>query len=187
MAKTMKRQTVIAKAIQFDPDGRATGVKFGFPDKSVRLVELDNLHSLTQWHAMAHGIAQKVGDAAAMSRNEAGQSASVADKVAAAIEVIERISDPSEYRWNAEKTGGGAESYLFKALCRLYDGEHGKPARTPERLREWLDGLDDKAKKALAVKNSIIAGLIADIRAESVEDTDEPDLSELDEDDDTEE
>lgn len=178
MAKTMKRLTVIAKAIQFT-DGVASAVNFTFPDKTVRQVRLAELHALTYAHAAAHGIAQKVGDAAAMSKNpETGTSASIADKVAAATEVLDRITDASAYRWNAERTGGGGESYLFRALCRLYDGEHDKPAKTADEVKTWMGKWTEKQLRAMAVKNPTIAGLIAEIRLEAVEDEDCPDIDE---------
>lgn len=173
--KTPKRATVVDKTIRTDSAGIAYAVDFVFPtmkDKS-RSVNLKSLSAEIFAYAAAHGIAQKVGDAAAMQRNkETGLAASDSDKVNACIEVIDRLLGG---QWNADREGGGNESLLFKALCRMYDGK-----RTPEQIKEFLAKKSDAEKVALATKNPEIAALIAEIRAEKVADIEAPDLSELD-------
>lgn len=130
--------------------------------------------------ATLHGLKQKLVDAAAISRNpETGKPASVQDKFEAVNAVYERLIGG---QWNATREGGGAGGgLLFAALCRMYDGK-----KTPEALREYLDGKTDAEKTALR-KNPRVAAVIEEIRAERGKgngvDTDEL-LSELDDDSD---
>jgi hypothetical protein len=109
-------------------------------------------------HAIGHGLKQKLVDAAAISRDpETGRAASIDTKFEAVREVFDRLFVGD---WNKRREGGGnAGGLLFQALCRKYD------RKTPEQIKEWLDGKDDKAKAALR-KNPDIAKIIDDIRAE---------------------
>jgi len=111
-------------------------------------------------YAMMHGLKQKLVDAAAISRNtDTGRAASIDDKYEAVAEVHARLLSG---QWNKTREGGGATGgLLFRALCRMYDGK-----KTPEALREFLDGKTDAEKAALR-KNSKVAAIIEAIRAES--------------------
>lgn len=123
------------------------------------------LHSLTPEilaQAALHGLKQKLVDAAAISRNpDTGKPASPDDKWAAVMEVYERITSPGG-TWNKTREGGagGSGGLLFRALVRMY------PAKTPDALREYLDGKTDAEKTALR-KNPKVAAVIDEIRAES--------------------
>lgn len=177
-ANETKRANVISKTVLRAEDQTAMAVKIavnGAPNLKPMIVTLENLHPIILMEAAAHGISQKIGDAAAISRNpDNGQSATVQDKYEAMLEVFNRITadDPS---WNAIREGGGAGSLLFKALCRI------KPKATPESIKTWLDAKSDDEKKALR-KNPAIIKAMAEIQAENVDpniDTDEL-LDELD-------
>lgn len=112
--------------------------------------------------AIMHGLKQKLVDAAAISRNtETGRSASVADKFDAVKEVYDRLLSGE---WNKRREGGAGASggLLFRALCRMYDGK-----KTQEDIKAFLDAKTDAEKAALR-KNSKVAAIIEEIRAESV-------------------
>lgn len=111
--------------------------------------------------AVMHGLKQKLVDAAAISRNtETGRAASVADKYDAVREVYDRLLSGE---WNKRREGGagGSGGLLFRALCRMYDGK-----KTPDDIRAFLDAKTDAEKAALR-KNSKVAAIIEEIRAES--------------------
>lgn len=112
-------------------------------------------------HALMHGLKQKLVDAAAISRNtETGRAASVADKFDAVKEVYDRLLSGE---WNKRREGGAGTSggLLFRALCRMYDGK-----KTPEDIKAFLEAKTDAEKAALR-KNSKVATIIEEIRAES--------------------
>lgn len=112
--------------------------------------------------ALMHGLKQKVGDAAAISRNpETGRSASTDDKFDAMVEVVKRLELD---HWNKPRESGdgaGAGGLLFKALCRV------KTDKTPAEVKAYLDGRSKEEQAALR-KVPVIAAAIDAIRAESV-------------------
>lgn len=111
--------------------------------------------------AIMHGLKQKLVDAAAISRStETGRAASVADKFEAVKEVYDRLLSGE---WNKRREGGAGASggLLFRALCRMYDGK-----KTADDIRAFLDAKTDAEKAALR-KNSKVAAIIEEIRAES--------------------
>lgn len=111
--------------------------------------------------AIMHGLKQKLVDAAAISRNtETGRAASVADKFDAVKEVYDRLLSGE---WNKRREGGAGASggLLFRALCRMYDGK-----KTADDIKAFLEAKTDAEKAALR-KNSKVAAIIEEIRAES--------------------
>jgi len=111
--------------------------------------------------ATLHGLKQKLGDAAAISRNpDTGRSASLDDKIAAVREVFDRITAP-DGTWNKVREGGdgsGNGGLLFRALCNIYAGK-----RTPEQITAFLTGKSDAEKAALR-KTAQVAAEIERIR-----------------------
>lgn len=111
--------------------------------------------------AIMHGLKQKVGDAAAISRNpETGRSASTDDKFDAMVEVVKRLELD---HWNKPREAGegaGAGGLLFKALCRV------KADKTPAEVKAYLDGRTKEEQAALR-KVPVIAAAIDAIRVES--------------------
>ena len=124
---------------------------------------------------MAHGLSQKLGDGTAIGRDpDTGRSATISDKWNALVEVYSRLLGGE---WNAVREGGGnAGGLLYRALLRYFADK-----RTPEQVREWLNGKTDAEKAALR-KNAKIAKIILDIQAEGADDTIDTDemLDELD-------
>ena len=119
------------------------------------------LHDLTpEILAMAalHGLKQKLGDAAAISRNTStGKSATVADKREAVVEVYERLL---RGEWNKANRGGVAGNLLLQALTRMYEGR-----KTEEQLAGWLAERTDKELADLK-KQPRVAAIMNEIRAE---------------------
>ena len=123
-------------------------------------------------HAIAHGLKQKLVDAAAISRDPAtGRAAGIDVKFHAVQEVYNRLLTGG---WNKRREGGGSTGgLLFRALCIMYEGR-----KTADQLREFLADKSDKEKAALR-KNPKVAKIIDDLRAEEGEDTEDL-LAELD-------
>jgi len=72
-------------------------------------------------YAACHGIKQKIGDAAAQSRDPlTGKSASPAQKLAAIQKVVDRLENGGN--WNGVSGGSGSAdiTMLIKALTELY-------------------------------------------------------------------
>jgi hypothetical protein len=119
--------------------------------------------------ATAHGLKQKLVDAAAISRNpDTGATANIEDKYNAVYEVYQRLL---KGEWNKNREGGGGTvgGLLFRALCQLYE------RKTPEQIREFLDGKTKSEQAALRI-NPKIAAIINAIQAERVSDVDSDDL-----------
>lgn len=130
-------------------------------------------------HALAHGLKQKLVDAAAISRDPAnGRAADINVKYHAVNEVFQRLMTGD---WNKRREGGGnTGGLLFRALCEMYEGR-----KTPEQIKQFLTDKSDKDKAALR-KNPKVAEIIERLRAEAAKDDgSEPDdlLAELEMDD----
>lgn len=108
--------------------------------------------------AALHGLKQKLGDAAAISRSPAtGKSATVADKREAVVEVYERLL---RGEWNKTNRGGGSGNLLLQALVRMYEGR-----KSEEQLSSWLGERTEKELADLR-KQPRVAAIMNEIRAE---------------------
>lgn len=120
-------------------------------------IDADTLTTEVRHTAMMHGLKQKIGDAAAMSRNpETGASATLADKVAAMRAVSDRLQAG---QWNAERGTGGEGGLLVRALMQL----------SPDKTRAEVEATIEKwttAEQAAVRKNPKVAAIIAAIQAE---------------------
>lgn len=114
--------------------------------------------------AMMHGLKQKIGDAAAISRDtETGRSATTGDKFDAMREVFERLVAGQWNKTREAGEGGGAGGLLFKALCKV------KADKTPAEVRAYLEGRTKEEQAALR-KVPAIAEAIEAIRAANAKD-----------------
>ena len=108
--------------------------------------------------ALMHGLKQKLGDAAAISRNpETGRSATTGDKLAAIEEVRERLLAGS---WNKTREAGehtGAGGLLFKALCIV------RKDKTADEIRAYIASRT-KEEQAAMRKVPAVAEAIEKIR-----------------------
>jgi hypothetical protein len=158
-----KRPTIEA-TINMPEDGGAPMLALTFIDGRSLILDTANLTDAIKQHAMMHGLKQKLVDAAAISRDpETGRAATVDTKFKAVEEVYERVLAGE---WNKRREGGagGSGGLLFRALCRKYADR-----KTPEQLREWLDGKSD-AQQAAMRKDPEIARIIEEIRTEKGDD-----------------
>lgn len=121
------------------------------------LIDPARLSSEVLRYATLHGLKQKLVDAAAISRDpETGRSATVADKLAAVQDVLDRLLAGE---WNKRRESGPTGGVLLRALMRL------QPAKSREDLVEWL-GTKSDAEKAALRRNPKVAAIIAEIQAE---------------------
>lgn len=98
------------------------------------VVPYNRLSAEIQRSAMVHGLAQKLGDAAAMSRNPAnGQPATNADKYKAIKAVYDNIMAG---RWNL--TAGGVANHALTAERVTVLGKMFK--LTDEQVTQWAKG-----------------------------------------------
>lgn len=127
-------------------------------------IDADALSPEIRHAAMMHGLKQKLGDAAAMSRNpDTGRSATTEDKISAINEVAERLHAGQWNKTREAGEGGGAGGLLFKALCKI------KADKTPAEIRAYLDGLT-KEQQAAVRKVPAVAAAIEEIRAAQARD-----------------
>lgn len=111
--------------------------------------------------AVMHGLKQKIGDAAAISRNpETGRPVTTNEKFDAMAEVLNRLMSGAWNKPRESGDGAGAGGLLFKALCRV------KSDKTPAEVKAYLDGRSKDEQAALR-KVPVIAAAIDAIRAES--------------------
>lgn len=140
-----------------------TGTRLVFTGNNGRelSVSVDQLADDIRTQAMMHGLKQKIGDAAAISRNpETGRSATTDDKFDAMSEVLNRLLSG---QWNKTRESGDGGGLLFKALCRV------KADKTPAEVRVYLDGRTKEEQAALR-KVPAIASAIETIKAENAKD-----------------
>lgn len=159
MADTTETKKPAAVAAQFVlREGVPAGLTFTFGDGRAPVT----LTALPDWAnpwALWHGVKQKCVDAAAISRNpETGASATIADKAAAVMAMIARLTDP-EGDWNKAREGGGSDGLLLAALCRL------QPGKTKAEHAAWLE-TKSPAEQAALRRNAKVAPIIEAIRAE---------------------
>lgn len=112
--------TMTAAFVGYDDEGTRLGPVNGVEPVVFNRTEMspDNIEA-----AFRHGIEQKIGDAAALSRDtKSGKSASLADKRAEMIAVAERIASPAG-EWNAKGGRGpvSVESLIAKLAAMGYD------------------------------------------------------------------
>lgn len=141
-----------------------TIVTFTTADGATTSLDAMSLTAELREAAMMHGLKQKMGDAAAISRNpETGRSATTADKLAAIEEVRERLLSGAWNKGRAVGDGAGPGGLLFKALCRV------KADKTPAEVKTYLDGRSKEEQAALR-KVPAIASAIEAIKAENAKD-----------------
>lgn len=128
-------------------------------------IRMNDLPDDTFRYAAVHGITQKLVDKAAMSRDpDTGKAATVEEKWAAVAAEAKRLLAGGP--WNLAREAGPKGGILFAALCRMYGD-----TKTPEAIREWLDG-KTKAEQAALRTNPKVRSHIDAIEAERGRDVD---------------
>ena len=163
----MTNATAKIPAIKSTTNADHSVLELEFAHGQVITLYIDGLNDDITAQATAHGLKQKLVDAAAISRNPlTGQSATIEDKYEAVKAVFDRITDFENGTWNAVREGGNiVGGLLLKALVRLYDGR-----KTVDELKEFLTDKTDAEKSALR-KNAKIAAIILEIQAEKAEES----------------
>lgn len=127
-------------------------------------VSIEQLDDAIRAQAMMHGLKQKIGDAAAISRNpDTGRSATTDDKFDAMAEVLNRLLAGQWNKTREAGEGSGAGGLLFKALCRI------KADKTPAEVRAYLEARTKEEQAALR-KVPAIATAIEEIKAAQAKD-----------------
>lgn len=127
-------------------------------------VSATDLSDDVRMQALMHGLKQKIGDAAAISRNpDTGRSATTDDKFDAMSEVLNRLLSGQWNKTREAGDGAGAGGLLFKALCKV------KADKTPAEVRAYLEGRTKEEQAALR-KVPAIAAAIEEIKAASAKD-----------------
>ena len=156
-AKQTKRPAIMVDVQIGETDGTLTFDVDGVGKLKLRPADLS---IDIQRRATYHGLEQKVRDAAAIGYTQKDGTVrrpSNREKFDAMRDVIETLQSGE---WNRRKEGVSDGGLLFEALCRLYVGK-----KTPDDIRAWLDGKDEKTKASLR-RNSKVAEMIATVRAE---------------------
>lgn len=151
-------QSVIETTIMRTPNEVAVAVRFLFLNGETFTIDLSDLAPHLMAEAMAHGLKQKIGDAAAIARNpETGRSATVGDKFAACMAIYNRLT--VDQRWNAERgEGSGTGGLLLRALAQF-------AGQTIAQIKPAYDAYTDEQKAALR-RNPKIAAIIATLKPE---------------------
>jgi hypothetical protein len=150
-------EIMMAKIVQTtvvrDPAGQPVAVQFVTPEGTIK-VQFAQLTPEMLAEAAAHGIKQKVGDAAAIERDEAtGKSATAKDKFDAMRAVADSIV---EGVWN-RRGGGDGVSDLIAALVEV-------TKQPMEAVRAFVEGMSEDERKAM-FKDPSVAPVIATIKA----------------------
>ena len=137
-------------------------MRIDFSNGQTIRVNILELSDSIKAQALAHGLKQKLVDAAAISRDAlTGRSATIEDKFEAVETVYNRLLTGE---WNATREGGSINGgILFRALVDLYAGR-----KTPEEIKAFLDDKSPTEKAALR-KNEKVAGIILEMQAKAAE------------------
>ena len=123
-------------------------------------VHLDRLSQANQRYAALHGIKQRVGDAAALSRDtETGLPATESAKFEAMRRVADHLQSGSE-EWDLRTAGEPKGGMLFTALQRAY------PAKSADDLRAFIKARS-KAEQAALLASAALKPHVDAIRAEA--------------------
>lgn len=141
--------------------GNVGGLRLTFSHGQVLEVRASQLTNTIMEMAIWHGLKQKLVDAAAISRDpETGRAATIETKYQAVREVYDRLLAG---QWNKVRGEGGSAvggGLLYRALVRMYAGKKDEDA-----IKAFLAAKTDAEKAALR-KNSKVAAIIEEIKAE---------------------
>lgn len=154
----MKRANAVIATEPLVVDGATIGIQFTVKDAGSFILEFNRCSDAIMTHAAYHGLVQRISDAAAISRDPTnGAAATPREKAEAMVKLIDHYHSGTA-EWSRVREAGPKGGFLFEALCRLYAD------KTPEAIRTWLNGLDDKQQAALR-EDETVAPVIAAIKA----------------------
>ncbi len=127
-----------------------TGVTFKVKDQGTLRVSFANLSGAVRDRALAHGIVQRVVDAAALSRDEkSGKSASALEKFTAMKEIVDHLMSGTENWTLSRESESPHVNLLTQCLSEIY------PERGEDKIRTWVKKLSASDRKALLVSEKI--------------------------------
>jgi hypothetical protein len=135
-----------------------------FADGQTAVIDTKQLDENIRATAMMHGLNAKLVDAAAIGRDSVtGKSASLAEKKAAVLEIVERLTgeNPS---WNKIREGAGNGGVNNGLLLRAIMEVSGK---TYEETRTFLLNLSPEQKAAIRARERV-ANVIARMQREKL-------------------
>lgn len=155
------KNAIVTATVKRDEKGYVRELVLDFSTNERLVVDLMKVDDRIINEAIAHGLKQKLVDAAAISRDPAnGRSATPETKFKAVKAVYDRLTGPNP-SWNATTRAagsGGTGGLLAQALLALY------PKQTAESVAEFLKKKTDEEKAALR-KSAKVAEQIALIQA----------------------
>lgn len=127
-----------------------TGVTFTVKDQGKLRVSFSNLSRAVKDRALAHGIVQRVVDAAALSRDgTSGKSATPQQKYLAMKEIVDHLMSGTENWTLAREQESPFVSLLTICLMEVY------PERSEEQIREWVKKRSAAERKAMLASSKI--------------------------------
>lgn len=127
-----------------------TGVTFAVKDQPKLRVSFANLSAAVRDRALAHGIVQRVIDAAALSRDgKSGKSATPVEKWTAMKEIVDHLMSGTDQWSLAREQESPFVSLLTQCLCEIY------PERTEEQVREWVKKRSAAERKAMLASEKV--------------------------------
>lgn len=156
MQTKLKSNSIITHTV----DDEGSAITFHVRGAGDVTLRLDALHAAIMNRAAVHGLIQRISDAAALSRDsETGQPATPQDKLEAMARLVAHYMSGTD-QWSRVAAGAPKGGLLFKALCRMYEGD-----KTPDEIREFIDGLSDKEQSGLR-RDEEVSAMIRTIEAE---------------------
>jgi hypothetical protein len=160
MQNTTKRVPAVTTTV----DGSVLTVVFA--DGQTAEIDTNQLDDSIRVTAMYHGLNAKLIDAAAIGRDSVtGKSASLSDKKAAVLEIVERLTGESP-SWNKIREGGSNGGVNNGLLLRAIMEVSGK---THEETRSFLLNLSAEQKAAIRARERV-ANVIARMQREKLAD-----------------
>jgi hypothetical protein len=149
----------------------ATGVVFSVADVGELSLLFGELSEAVKQRAMAHGLIQRVCDAAALSRNpDTGKSATPQDKYNAMRDIVAHYRTGT-VEWALRRAGGTGETretgITLRALALVQNVDIATMRERVDRLAE-KQGVTTRAILAKISQQPAVATKIAELRAQTV-------------------
>lgn len=127
-----------------------TGITFSVKEQGKLRLSFANLSGAVRDRALAHGLVQRISDAAAKSRDpQSGKPAAASEKFAAMKELVDFYMSGTE-NWSLSRESEGRDvQLLIECLREVY------PERSEEQLKEWLRKRSAADRKALLLSEKI--------------------------------
>jgi hypothetical protein len=163
---TKKSDRVVEAEFLRDANGVATGLKMWIKPYTPLEYVLSEMEPQIVAEAACHGLKQKTGDAAAMSKDENGEAASDLAKYGAMRDVHQRLTG-EDAQWNARAGGGGPTGGLIMlATAVLEVVKRDVPEATLEMMLDDVKGWDRKTQYKMRFSDPEVSPVYARLKAE---------------------